>query len=114
MGAQDYIPNADSKFDIFQNNFMHGVEPKLGDWEIPNDAFDSLEDLQTAWNDAWAKVKNKDTRRRNRRASLQSRCSVISAHRNRPDRDRLPEGHRPISLRRHCNAILIHCRILDG
>ena len=62
--GKDYIPQSDADFDIFQDNFIAGVQPNLGDWDIPNAEFSALQDLQTAWNDAWAKAKNKDTRSR--------------------------------------------------
>jgi len=60
----DYLPASDADFDIFQDNFMKKVEPKLEDWEIPEAKFTALQVLQTAWNSAWALAKDKDTRSR--------------------------------------------------
>ncbi len=60
----DYIPRSDAGFDIFQDNFINGVQPKLMLWGIPNTEFTALTGLRIAWNMAWLKAKNKDTRSR--------------------------------------------------
>jgi len=60
----DYLPRTDANFDIFQDNFMGKVQPKLAAWGIPVADFTALQALQTAWNSAWALAKDKDTRSR--------------------------------------------------
>ena len=60
----DIIPRKDADFDVFQDNIMDKVQPKLAAWGIPVADFTALQVLQTAWNDAWALAKDKDTRSR--------------------------------------------------
>ena len=60
----DYIPASDAGFDIFQSNFIKGVQPKLSAWGIPTAVFTALRNLSFTWNLAWLKAKNKDTRSR--------------------------------------------------
>ena len=62
--AKDYIPRSDGGFDIFQSNFISGVNPNLAAWGIPTADFSRLVSYQTIWRVTWLKAKNKDTRSR--------------------------------------------------
>ncbi|MGB9562012.1 MAG: hypothetical protein ACPL6C_04275 [bacterium] len=73
----DYIPRTDAGFDIFQANFIALVQPKLATWGIPATEFDALTALQTEWNSAWERAKNKDTRSR---ADVQAKREARKAY----------------------------------
>ncbi len=73
----DYMPSSDAGFDIFQSNFIGGVQPKLAVWGIPTADFTALVSLSVAWNTAWAKAKNKDTRNR---ADVQAKKDAKKAY----------------------------------
>jgi len=62
--GRDYIPPSDAGFDIFQNNFYNGVQPNLVAWGIPTANWMTLTNLRIAWNMAWLKAKDKDSRSR--------------------------------------------------
>jgi len=62
METKDYIPTTDKGFDTFQDDLIKGVLPNLSTWKIPQEEFDVLLPLQTDWNTAWGKAKNKKTR----------------------------------------------------
>ena len=53
--STDYMPTSDAGFDIFQDNFINGVQPKLMLWGIPTTEFNALTSLRIAWNMAWLK-----------------------------------------------------------
>ena len=77
MYGRDYIPRSDGGFDIFQSNFIKGVQPKLTAWGIPPADFTALVSLSVAWNMAWLKAKNKDTRNR---ADVQAKKDARKAY----------------------------------
>ena len=52
----DYIPNADGDFNLWQIQFMGGVQPNLTAWGIPTATFTALQALQTPWTTTWAKA----------------------------------------------------------
>jgi len=61
----DYLPSADSDFDIFQRQFITFVQPNIGPagiWDIPGTAFDPLLILQTTWDTKWAVAQDKESR----------------------------------------------------
>ena len=43
MGARDYMPTTDAGFDIFQDNFIKGVQPFVTLWEIPTVEFNKVQ-----------------------------------------------------------------------
>ena len=44
--ARDFIPRSDEGFDIWQDNFIVGVQPNLSAWGIPTAEFHKLLDLK--------------------------------------------------------------------
>ncbi len=78
--GRDYIPESDAGFDIFQDNFIKGVQPKLMLWGIPTTEFSALTGLRIAWNMAWLKAKNKDTRSR---ADVQAKKDARKAYQSK-------------------------------
>ncbi len=77
MGGKSYIPASDAGFDIWQNNFIDGVQPNLMMWGIPTTVFTALMSFKVGWNMAWAKAKNKDTRSR---ADVQAKKDARKAY----------------------------------
>ena len=75
--GKDYIPTKDADFDVFQDNFMNGVQPRIVDWGIPQTEFDALVLLQVTWDGTWAKASDKDSRSR---ADVQAKKSARKAY----------------------------------
>lgn len=58
----DFMPRDYNGFDTFQRILLKNVQAKLGPWGIPAAAFNSLQALQTKWDAAHSKARNKPSR----------------------------------------------------
>lgn len=61
---RDYIPSNDAQFDNWQKNLLLklGEQGQLAALDIPQEAYDELLPLQTAWDSKYAVAKNPDDR----------------------------------------------------
>lgn len=64
MGNHDYIPRPDADFDIWQDELISTVEPKITEWGIPEETLTPVKAKQTEWNAAYKKAANIQTRSR--------------------------------------------------
>lgn len=62
MSAHDFIPRADSQFDIWQGNLVSLVEPNVANWGIAAAALTTLKTLQANWERCFEKASNKQNR----------------------------------------------------
>jgi hypothetical protein len=62
MSNTDYIPKTDAEFHLWQANFISYASGKSREWNIPDDVFPGLENLQTTWDRAFSIAENPETR----------------------------------------------------